>query len=73
MKTIITLLAIVFGGCALGGCALLAAGVVGGVIVADQEPEVYIAPPIIIGPVWRPQPFFRPPFHHHTRRNVTWK
>ena len=56
----------------LGGCDLLAAGVVGGVIVADNEPEVYIAPPIIFGPVWRPQPFFRPPpFHHRTRKHVT--
>jgi hypothetical protein len=50
MKISILLLATL----SLGGCAI---GLGGGPFVPIAQPEVYIAPPIIIGPVWRRLPF----------------
>ena len=51
-----------------GGCALLAAGAVGAVVAEDVQPIYYEPPPIFYGPVWRPQPYFRPPFHRRLKR-----
>jgi hypothetical protein len=53
------LLAATLGGCAVGVGA-------DGPYVTVAAPEVYVAPlfdPVIIGPVWRPRPLFRPPLH----------
>ena len=70
---IIPVLAILLLSTSLGGCALLAAGVVGAVVAEDVQPEYYEPPPIFYGPVWRPQPYFRPPFHRRTRSHLKWK
>ena len=51
-----------------GGCALLAAGAIGAVIAEDQ-PIYYDPPPIYYDPIYRPQPFFRPPFHRRIRKH----
>ena len=70
MKIALTVSAILLAGWALGGCALLAAGVVGAVVAEDVQPEYYEPPPIFYGPVWRPQPYFRPPVHRRLKLAV---
>ena len=75
MKIALTVSAILLAGWALGGCALLAAGVVGAVVAEDVQPDYYYGPSPFYGPepFYGPRPFFRPPFHRRTRSHLKWK
>ena len=52
-----------------GGCALLAAGAVGAVIAEDVQPSCWNGAFDFPFPCYSdPRPYFRPPFHHRTRK-----